>query len=94
MYAVRQRDLVAAVLITSGGSLEELVPLRGRRRTNCSAAALALGIVVDDAIFVGEESLTQFDAGARSPAVRVTLAPAAEAAPNVGRRRNEGRQGK
>ena len=41
---------------------------------------MALGIVVDDAIVVGEESLTQFDAGTRSPAVRVTLAPAAEAA--------------
>ena len=27
VYAVRQRDLVAAVLITGGGSLEELVPL-------------------------------------------------------------------
>ena len=45
-------------------------------------------------IVVGEESLTQFDAGARSPAVRVTLAPAAEAAPKVGRCENEGRQGK
>ena len=55
---------------------------------------MALGIVVDDAIVVGEESLTQFDAGARSPAVRVTLAPAAEAAPKVGRCENEGRQGK